>query len=89
MNCADILTKKHSLDQATEQVVQDLIRSEFRGWTVVVIAHRLRAVADFDKVVALQDGRVVEFDSPKALLEKGDGVFASLWRLQEGSVDGV
>ncbi|WYZ43992.1 hypothetical protein EsH8_VII_000428 [Colletotrichum jinshuiense] len=78
-----------SLDQATEQVVQDLIRSEFRGWTVVVIAHRLRAVADFDKVVALQDGRVVEFDSPKALLEKGDGVFASLWRLQEGSVDGV
>ncbi|GJC84262.1 ABC transporter atnG [Colletotrichum liriopes] len=72
-----------SLDQATEKVVQDLIRSEFQGWTVVVIAHRLKAVADFDKVVTLQDGQVVEFDRPKALLEKG-GVFASMWKLQEG-----
>ncbi|KAK2046745.1 ABC transporter [Colletotrichum somersetense] len=72
-----------SLDQATDQVVQDLIRSEFRGWTVVVIAHRLKAVADFDKIVTLQDGRVAEFDHPQTLLEKG-GVFASMWKLQEG-----
>ncbi|KAK1994906.1 P-loop containing nucleoside triphosphate hydrolase protein [Colletotrichum falcatum] len=72
-----------SLDQATEQVVQDLIRSEFRRWTVVVVAHRLKAVVDFDKVATLQDGRVVEFDHPKTLLEKG-GVFASMWKLQEG-----
>ncbi|TQN66274.1 ABC transporter atnG, partial [Colletotrichum shisoi] len=69
--------------RATEQVVRDLIRNEFQGWTVVVIAHRLKAVADFDKVVTLQDGRVVEFDRPATLLEKG-GVFASLWKLQEG-----
>uniref|UniRef100_L2G2V8 ABC multidrug transporter n=1 Tax=Colletotrichum fructicola (strain Nara gc5) TaxID=1213859 RepID=L2G2V8_COLFN len=72
-----------SLDQATEKVVQDLIRSEFDGWTVIVIAHRLQAVVDFDKIVALQDGEVVEFDHPKTLLERG-GVFASLWKLQEG-----
>ncbi|KAI8300079.1 ABC transporter [Colletotrichum sp. SAR11_240] len=72
-----------SLDQATEQVVQDLIRSEFEGWTVIVIAHRLQAVVDFDKIVALRDGEVVEFDHPKTLLERG-GVFASLWKLQEG-----
>ncbi|KAK2063357.1 hypothetical protein LY76DRAFT_503929, partial [Colletotrichum caudatum] len=72
-----------SLDQATDGVVQDVIRSEFRGWTVVVIAHRLKAVADFDKIVTLQDGRVAEFDHPKTLLERG-GVFASLWKLQEG-----
>nr|XP_036575545.1 Multidrug resistance-associated protein 1-like protein 5 [Colletotrichum truncatum]KAF6782134.1 Multidrug resistance-associated protein 1-like protein 5 [Colletotrichum truncatum] len=71
-----------SLDQATEQIVQDLIRSEFEGWTVVVIAHRLQAVVGFDKIVALQDGKVVEFDHPKTLLERG-GVFASLWKLQE------
>ncbi|KAK1598438.1 ABC transporter [Colletotrichum navitas] len=72
-----------SLDQATERIVQDLIRSEFRRWTVVVIAHRLKTVADFDKIVTLQDGRVAEFDHPKALLEKG-GLFASMWKLQEG-----
>ncbi|KXH42483.1 ABC transporter [Colletotrichum nymphaeae SA-01] len=69
-----------SLDQATEQVVQDLIGSEFQGWTILVIAHRLRAVVDFDKVVTLQDGEVVEFDSPKKLLEDG-GAFAAMWKL--------
>ncbi|KAK1636315.1 ABC transporter [Colletotrichum phormii] len=72
-----------SLDQATEQVVQDLIGSEFQGWTIIVIAHRLRAIVDFDKVVTLQDGKVVEFDSPKKLLENG-GIFAAMWKLQEG-----
>ncbi|KAK1672356.1 P-loop containing nucleoside triphosphate hydrolase protein [Colletotrichum godetiae] len=72
-----------SLDQATERVVQDLIGSEFQGWTVIVIAHRLRAILDFDKVVTLQDGKVVEFDSPKKLLENG-GIFAAMWKLQEG-----
>ncbi|KAF9876778.1 ABC multidrug transporter [Colletotrichum karsti] len=72
-----------SLDQATEQTVQDLIRTSFEGWTVIVIAHRLRAVVDFDKVVTLQDGRVVEFDHPRTLMERG-GVFASLLKLQEG-----
>ncbi|KAJ0300193.1 hypothetical protein COL516b_008544 [Colletotrichum fioriniae] len=72
-----------SLDQATEQIVQDLIGSEFQGWTIIVIAHRLRAVIDFDKVVTLQDGKVVEFDSPKKLLEDG-GAFAAMWKLQEG-----
>ncbi|KAK1985875.1 ABC transporter [Colletotrichum cereale] len=72
-----------SLDQATEHLVQDLIRSEFQGWTVVVVAHRLKAVVDFDKIVTLQDGRAVEFDHPKTLLDKG-GVFASMWKLQEG-----
>ncbi|KAK1450743.1 ABC transporter [Colletotrichum cuscutae] len=72
-----------SLDQAAEQIVQDLIGSEFQGWTIIVIAHRLRAVVDFDKVVTLQDGKVVEFDSPKKLLE-GGGTFAAMWKLQEG-----
>lgn len=63
--------------------MQDLIGSEFQGWTIIVIAHRLRAVIDFDKVVTLQDGKVVEFDSPKKLLEDG-GAFAAMWKLQEG-----
>ncbi|KAI3537978.1 ABC transporter [Colletotrichum filicis] len=72
-----------SLDQATEQIVQDLIGSEFQGWTIIVIAHRLRAVVDFDKVVTLPDRKVVEFDSPKKLLE-GGGTFAAMWKLQEG-----
>jgi ATP-binding cassette, subfamily C (CFTR/MRP), member 1 len=37
---------------------------------------------DFDKVVVLQDGRVVEFDNPRALLER-DSEFRNVWRLQD------
>ncbi len=77
-----LLTYSHSLDQHTEQVVQDILRREFSGWTRVVIAHRLKTVVDFDRVVVLQDGRVAEFDSPMVLLNK-DSIFRTLWRLQE------
>lgn len=62
--------------------MQDLVKTAFRGWTTIVIAHRLRSIADFDKVVVLQDGKVVEFDSPKKLLNQASA-FKSLWKLQE------
>ncbi|KAK9786665.1 hypothetical protein SCARD494_11156 [Seiridium cardinale] len=71
-----------SLDHQTDEFIQSLIRREFTGWTMIVIAHRLKTVADFDKIVVLQDGRLAEVDSPTALLKKG-GLFKSLWDLQE------
>lgn len=47
-----------------------------------MVAHRLKTVADFDKVAVLQGGKVAEFDNPQTLLEKG-GLFRNLWDLQE------
>jgi ATP-binding cassette, subfamily C (CFTR/MRP), member 1 len=74
-----------SLDHHTEEIVQDLIGTVFEGWTRVVIIHRLNSVVDFDKVVVLQDGQVVEFDSPQTLLQREGGAFSSLWKLQQGT----
>jgi ABC-type multidrug transport system fused ATPase/permease subunit len=71
-----------SLDHRTDDLIQRLIRKEFAGWTVVVVAHRLKTVADFDKVVVLQGGKVAEFDNPQTLLKKR-GLFRNLWDLQE------
>lgn len=72
----------HSLDQKTESTVDELIQTEFKEWTVLVVAHRLQTVVDFDKVVVLQEGRIVELGSPRDLLKKEDSIFKTLWDLQ-------
>ena len=46
------------------------------------MAHRLKTIADFDKVLVLQDGNVIEYDSPSNLLSR-DSMFKTLWDLQE------
>ena len=47
-----------------------------------MVAHRLKTIADFDKVLVLQDGHNMEFDSPGNLLAR-DSMFKTLWDLQE------
>ncbi len=62
--------------------MDELIRKQFSDWTAIVVAHRLKTIADFDKVLVLQDGNVMEYDSPKNLLAR-DSMFKTLWDLQE------
>ncbi|WP_461186194.1 hypothetical protein [Adlercreutzia sp. CNCM I-6216] len=51
---------------------------------MIVIAHRLRTVANADKIVVLDSGRVAEEGNHKTLLAE-DGLYARLWRLQQES----
>ena len=62
-----------AIDQDTDAAIQRSLREciESTGTTVLVIAHRLSTVADFDKVLVLDKGRVVEFGSPGELLRRG------------------
>ncbi|KAI8275314.1 ABC transporter atnG [Colletotrichum sp. SAR11_240] len=68
-----------SVDAHTERVVKDLIREEFKEHTVIAIAHRLDTVADFDRVVVLDKGHVVEVGEPQSLLLEKGGKFKELW----------
>jgi ATP-binding cassette, subfamily C (CFTR/MRP), member 1 len=77
-----MLSLPFSLDRETEALVDELIRKEFSDWTAVVVAHRLKTVADFDKILVLQDGKIMEYDSPGNLLSR-DSLFKNLWDLQE------
>ncbi|KAJ1822682.1 hypothetical protein LPJ56_000854 [Coemansia sp. RSA 2599] len=68
-----------SVDFATDSCIQRTIRGpEFAGSTLFCIAHRLRTVIDYDRVLVLDKGRVVEFDTPKRLLQKPQGVFRGM-----------
>ncbi|KAJ4385880.1 ABC transporter 7, partial [Neurospora sp. IMI 360204] len=62
-----------AIDQATDAAIQRSLREciEGQGTTVLVIAHRLSTVADFDKVLVLDKGRVVEFGAPGELVRRG------------------
>ncbi|KAB5580545.1 hypothetical protein GE09DRAFT_1020010 [Coniochaeta sp. 2T2.1] len=60
-----------AVDRATDAAIQVSLRREFRGCTVLVVAHRLSTVADFDRVLVLDAGRVAEFGTPRELVEGG------------------
>lgn len=75
-----------SLDVENESQVQEALSRLLVGKTVLVIAHRMRTVMSADKIVALDEGRVVEQGSPQELLAQ-DGLFAHMVRLQTESAD--
>ncbi|KAF9156295.1 Canalicular multispecific organic anion transporter 2 [Actinomortierella ambigua] len=67
-----------SVDLATDALIQKAIRVDLAESTVVTIAHRLNTIIDFDKVLVLDRGQVVEFDSPHALLWRPGSLFGQL-----------
>jgi ATP-binding cassette, subfamily C (CFTR/MRP), member 1 len=67
-----------SVDADTDALMQRLLRERFQNYTVIMIAHRLRSVLDYDKVLVLDGGRLAEFDAPAALLAEAS-IFRSLY----------
>ena len=73
-----------NVDFMTDRQIQEVIRDKFKDSTVITIAHRLNTIMDYDKVLVLDGGRVVEFDKPDVLMRKG-GLFAEMIRSQKQS----
>lgn len=73
-----------SLDVENESQVQEALSNLLAGKTVIVIAHRMRTVMNADKIVVLDEGRVVEQGSPAELLEQ-NGLFSRMVKLQSES----
>ena len=66
-----------NVDFKTDNLIQEVIRHKFKDSTVLTIAHRLNTIMDYDKVLILDGGRMVEFDKPEILIQNG-GIFAEL-----------
>jgi ATP-binding cassette subfamily B protein len=75
-----------SLDSASEIEIQQALEVLMRGRTVLAIAHRLSTVTKFDRIIVLQQGRIVE-DGPPAELRRRHGFFDHMCGLQEGRVN--
>lgn len=71
-----------ALDYESERIVQANMRTICRGRTVIIIAHRLSAVRDANRILVMDHGRVVEQGSHADLLRKDNGLYARLCRMQ-------
>lgn len=67
-----------SIDNATDAILQKTIRTEFIDCTVITVAHRIPTVMDCTKVLAISDGKLVEYESPMKLMKTEGSLFGEL-----------
>jgi ATP-binding cassette subfamily B protein len=70
-----------ALDSHSEAAIQRALATLMQGRTVLAVAHRLSTLSSLDRIIVLQDGRIIE-DGPPSDLHRADGAFARLWKLQ-------
>jgi ABC-type multidrug transport system fused ATPase/permease subunit len=79
--CLDEATA--NVDVETDKLIQDVIHERFQQTTVITIAHRLHTILDYDLVLVLDAGQVVESGSPTELRAKSGGAFAGMLMAHE------
>ena len=72
-----------ALDSEVEAAIQATLYGMMKGKTVIAIAHRLSTIAQMDRIIVIDDGKVVEDGTHDALLASG-GLYANFWDRQSG-----
>jgi ATP-binding cassette, subfamily B, bacterial len=68
-----------SLDSESEQAIQESLETLMKGKTVIAVAHRLSTLKKMDRIVVIQDGKIVEDGLPEDLMKKQNGMFKKMW----------
>jgi ATP-binding cassette, subfamily B, bacterial HlyB/CyaB len=74
-----------ALDYESEQIIQSNMRHIIKGRTVIIIAHRLAALRICDRIITLKDGRIAEDGTHESLVQRSEGIYGKLWRMQASS----
>ena len=77
-----------ALDSEVEAAIQSTLYGMMEGKTVIAIAHRLSTIARMDRILVLDDGRIVEDGTHSELLAR-DALYASFWNRQSGGFIGI
>ncbi|ESO12440.1 hypothetical protein HELRODRAFT_105347 [Helobdella robusta] len=67
-----------AVDMETDALIQSTISTQFFNCTTLTIAHRINTIMDYSRILVLDKGEVMEFDTPQNLLNKPDGIFRGL-----------
>lgn len=73
-----------ALDSESEKLIQESLKRLMEGKTVIAIAHRLSTISHLDRLIVMDQGRIVEDGSHDDLLKKDNGLYARLWKMQSG-----
>lgn len=79
-----VLTPVGSVDIDTDKIMQEVIRTSFKDATVIAVAHRLDTILDFDTVLVVDKGVIIERDSPRKLLSQ-PSAFKTLYDTYDSS----
>ncbi|KAL0782331.1 hypothetical protein CaCOL14_000237 [Colletotrichum acutatum] len=72
-----------SLDDESSRIIDEVLRSWFRDWTIIAIAHKLESMMDFDRVAVVDSGVVVQYGEPRELLGS-ESSFKALYERSSG-----
>ena len=73
-----------SLDSESEKLIQDALEKLMKNKTVIIVAHRLSTIKKADRVVVMDNGKIVEAGNHLQLVNKENGIYKKLWELQVG-----
>ena len=68
-----------SIDYKTEEIIQKAVNEIMENSTVITIAHRIKTILNCDRVITLDNGEIIDFDTPKKLLDRKKGLFYELY----------
>ncbi|GAT29769.1 multidrug resistance protein MDR [Aspergillus luchuensis] len=80
------------VDNETDSLMQEVIRTEFAGCTIIAIAHRVSTLLDYDQIAVIDGGKMAEYGTPSALLEASGSLFrqfACRYGLQRKMLEGI
>ena len=69
-----------SIDYSTETLIQNSISKVLKNSTVITIAHRIKTIINYDRILVLANGEIVEYDTPEKLLQNKNGLFSELYK---------
>jgi len=76
-----------ALDSESEMLIQDALHNLIKNKTTIVIAHRLSTVRSMDRIVVIENGKIIEDDTHAQLISKNEGIYRKLWNLQAGGFE--
>jgi len=76
-----------ALDSESEMLIQEALHNLIKDKTTIVIAHRLSTVRAMDRIIVIEEGKIIEDDNHDELVNKEGGIYKRLWDIQSGGFD--